>query len=451
MVARKLKSEKPPLIAAPFLARLHELFEPNDIWEAGRRLGVITRDRKIDLPALVEGTVLALSGLPGAQTSAFTNYIQIAGHALAPSAFYDRFTGPFATLMGELARRAVNAVRAADPACLREAQFATLLDRFKDVRITDSTCMSLQRLGAKWAPSTSKVRPAGFKLHAVVSVGDLLPVEQHLSPQRRHDSPQLDEAALEEGTLFLADLGYVDDARTVRLLDRGVHTLMRLKKSQNPVIDRVHIGQADRRACRGKQLDEAFTEGLLGFKDGVVDLDVVIAPVVDGKCLRRIVRIVGIQDLEGGPYGDCWFYLTTVPRDVLAAREVAVVYSVRWEIELLWKHLKTGVALSSLRAWRQESVLALVHSKLIALCLARLLEISLKDKADTHAYGQLAIVLTLARLAPSLLAARMLARGLTLKDFEERLLLTASIIARSRNQRRERAKRKKIADLEDAR
>lgn len=123
----------------------------------------------------------------------------------------------------------------------------------------------------------------------------------------------------------------------------------------------------------------------------------------------------------------------------------------RWEIELLWKHLKTGVALSSLRAWRQESVLALVHSKLIALCLARLLEISLKDQAETHAYGQLAIVLTLARLAPSLLAARMLARGLTLKDFEERLLLTASIIARSRNQRRERAKRKKIANLEDAR
>ena len=66
--------------STPFLDKMHELFNPDDIWEAGRRLGVINRDRKIDLPALVEGTVLALSGLPGAQTSGFANYLQLAGH-----------------------------------------------------------------------------------------------------------------------------------------------------------------------------------------------------------------------------------------------------------------------------------------------------------------------------------------------------------------------------------
>ena len=438
---------KLPKVAAPFLGQMHDLFEPDEIWEAGRRLGVITRDRKIDLPALVEGTVLALSGLPGTQTSAFANYIQLAGHSLAPSAFYDRFTGPFAKLMGDLARRAVKGVRAVDPGSVREEQFARLLERFTDVRITDSTCMVLQRLAESWAPSTSKVRPAGFKLHAVVSAVDLLPVEQHLSPQRRHDNPELDESALEAGTLFIPDLGYVDDRRTIRLLDRGVQTLMRLKKNQNPIIHRVHLGKADKVACRGKRLDDAFTAGLLDFSSGFVDLDVELAAQIDGKTERRIVRVVGVEDRAGGPYADCWFYLTTVPRDVLSASEVAVTYSVRWEIELLWKHLKTGVALSSLRAWRQESVAALVHAKIVALCLARLLELSLQKQAKLHAYGQLAIVLVLSRLAPSIMAARMLARGLTLEDMEERLLLSASIIARSRNQRRERAKRKRFATL----
>ncbi len=200
-------------------------------------------------------------------------------------------------------------------------------------------------------------------------------------------------------------------------------------------------------ACRGKRLDDAFAAGLLDFKQGVVDLDVEITTSVEGRVEQDVVRVVGIQDRDGGSYGDCWFYLTTVPRDVLTADEVAVVYSVRWEIELLWKHLKTGVALGSLRAWRQEAVLALVHSKIVALCLARLLELALADHAKIHAYGQLAIVLTLSRLAPTLLAARMLARGLTLAGIEQRLLMTASIVARSRNQRRERAKRAKVADL----
>jgi len=378
-------SDPASTIPVPFLAKMHALFSRDEIWEAGRRLGVISRDRKIDLPALVEGTVLALSGLPGAQTSAFTNYLQLAGHKLAPSAFYDRFTDPFAVLMGELAGRAVAAVRAVCPESAREADFARLLERFKDVRVTDSTCMVLHKLAAAWAPSTSKERPAGFKLHSVISAIDMLPVEQHVSPQRLHDNPQLDETALEPGTLYIADLGYVDDGRTLRLMDRRIDVLMRLKKSQNPVIHRVHVGDAARVACRGKRLDEAFSEGLLGFAGGVVDLDVVLEARVDGKTERRIVRVVGVQDTDGGPYGDCWFYLTTVPRDVLAPREVAAVYTVRWEIELLWKHLKTGVGLSSLRAWREEAVLAIVHAKIIALSLARLLELALDGEAKDHA------------------------------------------------------------------
>jgi hypothetical protein len=45
-------------------------------------LGVVTRERKIDVPALVEATVLAMSGLPGTQTSAFANYIQLTGEAV---------------------------------------------------------------------------------------------------------------------------------------------------------------------------------------------------------------------------------------------------------------------------------------------------------------------------------------------------------------------------------
>jgi hypothetical protein len=448
--ATNTTKRKVPEAAVPFLGKMGELFSAEEIWEAGRRLGVISRDRKIDLPALVEGSVLALSGLPGAQTTAFANYLQLAGHEIAPSAFYDRFTAPFAKLMGELARRAVAAVRAVSPGSTREADFARLLERFDDVRVTDSTCMLLKKLAARWAPSTSKVRPAGFKLHAVISAADMLPVEDHISPQRAHDNPQLDESALEAGTLYLADLGYVDDARMIRLLDRGVHVLMRLKSTQNPVVRRVHVGHGDRRACRGKRLDEVFAEGLLGPKDGVMDLDVEIQAVVDKRArrvARRTVRLVMIQQPGDPEYAPCWCYLTTVPRDVLAPDEVAAVYRLRWEIELLWKHLKTGTGLTALRAWRQEAVQVIVHSKIVALCLARLLELALDEHTRDHAYGQLAIVLTLSRMAPTLLAARMLARGLTLDEMERRVLMTASIIARSRNQRRERAKRAKIAAL----
>ena len=57
----------------PFLAAYHELFNSDDLWSAARKLGVVTRQRKVDLPALVEASVMALSGLPGSQTTIYAS------------------------------------------------------------------------------------------------------------------------------------------------------------------------------------------------------------------------------------------------------------------------------------------------------------------------------------------------------------------------------------------
>jgi hypothetical protein len=80
------------------------------ILEAGRRLGVIERQRKISLPDLVESLVLAMSDLPGTQTTALVNYLSLTGQSLAPSSFYERFDEPLARLMAELVQRALRAV-----------------------------------------------------------------------------------------------------------------------------------------------------------------------------------------------------------------------------------------------------------------------------------------------------------------------------------------------------
>ena len=438
-------SEKPTLPSTPFLASYHELFKAEDLWNAARKLGVVTRERKIDVPALVEATVLAMSGLPGTQTSAFANYIQLTGEAVVPSSFYDRFTEPFTNLMADVSRRAIAAVRAIAPEQGEALALAGLLERFGDVQAADSTCQLLKRFAAHWAPSTSPERPASFKLHAIVSLKDGLPVEQHVSPQRDHDSPQLADEALTAGTLFLADLGYVDLARLIRLKRRGVHVLMRLKKGQNPVIRRVRTGKGAKRACRGMTLDDALATGVLDFDHGKLDVEVTVSAIVDGTATEETFRVVGLAHPDD-PDGD-WYYLTTVPHDILSVDEVSLAYTLRWDIELLWKHLKTGVGLAAIRAWRQSAVIALVHAKLTGVALARLLELAAKPALQDHAMGQLAIVLALNRSIPMILALRMRGQNIDLQEMERRILLVATTIAKSRNRRRDRAKLAKRAAL----
>jgi len=420
----------------PFLDKFDELFDPDDIWAAGRQLGVVERKRKLDLPALVEATVLTLTGPDGPQTSIMGNYFALSGRRVVPSSFYDWFDGAYATLLAEMAGRAMAAVHAVEQELAEgPSPEGSLLARLGDVRITDGSCVLLRKLAQTWAPSTNKKRPAGIKLHTVIALGDRMPVEYHLSSQRRNDSPELDESAFEAGTLAMYDLAYVNHAREIRLLNRGVHVLRRLKTSENPRVIKVVRGQANRKACRGRRLDEALDEDLLQL-GSIIDLDVELRS--DNSI--KLVRVVGIE----GPDGETRWYMTSLPRERLAAEDVADAYSLRWEIELLFKAFKSGVGLHKILAWRKEAVHALVHAKVIAMALAKLLELSAHKVAGPHAVTQLAIVLTLARMTPLIMSMRMTKRGVDLLEMERRLIMITLTLARSRRKRRERAKRDKL-------
>lgn len=119
------------------LKKLDEVLSPEDLIEAACRLGTIKRQRKVDLPALVRATVLAMSPIPGMQTTIMTNYLSLVPVPMAPSSFYDRFSEPFAALMGELARRALRSVRETAPEDRTYADYGVLFETFSDVRIAD--------------------------------------------------------------------------------------------------------------------------------------------------------------------------------------------------------------------------------------------------------------------------------------------------------------------------
>ncbi len=421
------------------LAAFRDLVGPDEILEAASRLGAIKRQRKVDMPALVQATIVSVLPTPGVQTTTLFNYLSLTGVPLAHSAFYDRFTPEFGSLMQELAARAIEAVRLAAPSERGLGDLGVLLKDFKDVQLADSTCLLLQKMAKDWAPSTSKERPAGIKWHALISVKDGLPVGEDLTPQRTHDNAALPEEALAPGTLTLFDLGYLDVLRFIDAIERGAHFLTRLKTGHNPIIQRVHVGKGDRIRARGMRLDEALEAKVLLDDAGAVDLDVRL----ESNGRSATARVTAVL----APDGNFHWYLTTISRDVLTVDEVAQAYRLRWYIELVFKQLKSGTGLTAIRATRPGAVRALVYAKVIALCLGRLLELSVEAKEDRRVTTQLALILALTRCAPMLLSAMYMERGVTLAQLEERLMLIACMAARSRNQRRERERLKRERGL----
>src|SRR5690606_7783999 len=116
-----------------------------------------------------------------------------------------------------------------------------------------------------------------------------------------------------------------------------------------------------------------------------------------------------------------------------------------------FKQLKSGAGLEAILAWRQPAVMALIYAKVVALCLARMLDLSLREDGNEDIRPRMAMMLVLTRGISLLYTWALMGRGVTLQQLEERLELIAATIGKSRNQRRERERRKREQGLGRAR
>lgn len=70
---------------------------------------------------------------------------------------------------------------------------------------------------------------------------------------------------------------------------------------------------------------------------------------------------------------DWTLFVTNVPPEMLTIEQVAVLYRVRWQIELVFKLWKSYAGLKRVAGWRKERVLVEIYAKLIGLVLTHFL------------------------------------------------------------------------------
>ena len=111
------------------------------------------------------------------------------------------------------------------------------------------------------------------------------------------------------------------------------------------------------------RLDEAITFGFV-HQQSVLDLDVELSA---GEGLKGVARVVCV------PFeGEDRYYLTTLPRDVFSAHDVAELYRIRWEVELLFRSWKGAMRLDEVkRLSHPESLVTVVYAALCASLLNR--------------------------------------------------------------------------------
>jgi IS4 transposase len=118
---------------------------------------------------------------------------------------------------------------------------------------------------------------------------------------------------------------------------------------------------------------------------------------------RAYFRVIGVR--HGDARKHHW-YVTNVPITILSPAEVAKTYAARWEIELVFRELKSHLRMAQLASGKRAVVEALVYAALIGLAVSRSVWRSLRARADAvRRVSERRVTDALAAIAGDLVAA----------------------------------------------
>lgn len=361
---------------------LESCFSEEWLRETAATTGLVKRRNKIDIVAFFWTLVLGFgTGTHRSLAELRRGFESSTGVAIVPSTFYDRFTPTLCRFLK----------RAITQACMMLSEPSTRLggklSGFLDLVVADASVISLHKLLADKFPacrSSESGTRASLKLHLVMSVFAASPRMVQLFSERTKELKMLRVGKWVEGRLLLFDLGYYMFSLFERIGRNGGFFISRAKDNFNPVITSVNA------TCPGRSVD------IVGKRLQDV-LPLLMRKSFDIECFlnikRRVYRgqqsvvskpfrVVGVLNEETSAYH---IYITNVPCSQLSPEDVARTYRARWEVELLFKELKSQYRIDELPSAKEHIVEALIYIAILTMTASRLLLNAVRARAGLSA------------------------------------------------------------------
>jgi Transposase DDE domain len=366
--------------------KLTEFFSADQIEASARRTKFVQRASKI-----TGKLFLALVTL-GRWSTAKTTVPQLAAKAaqldtpvdITPEALQQRMTARAVAFLQDLLQTAFAELHTGDTIC-EEGIFAP----FPRVHIADSTGFGLPESLAKEFPGAGgSGSKAGAKIQLVWEYKSHTFDHLALVPWNVPDSKYVDTVVelAQAGALFLFDLGYFKLAAFATIAAAQAYFLSRLN---HQVTVREVVG--------GRQQALDLAKSLAADPRPVVE-----KPVVLGAYERIPTRLIAVRmpaalvnkrrhqayaAAKKAGYTPsqahltllAWnLFITNVPATVWASKTVATAYTLRWQVELVFRGWKSGLHLAAITTTTKYSTLCYLYGRMLLILLTSALSSPLR-------------------------------------------------------------------------
>jgi len=220
-----------------------------------------------------------------------------------------------------------------------------------NVYALDSTTIDLCLSVFWWAEF--RKHKGGIKLHTLYDVKSSIPSFLYISKASVHDVNILDMISYETGSFYIIDKAYIDFKRLNHINSQGSFFVTRAK--DNIRFKRIYSHPVDKSI--GVLVDQ------LGKLEGYYSQ----------KHYPRKLRRIKYYDQE---HQKELIFLTN--NSVLEAKEIAMLYKKRWEVEIFFKWMKQHLRIKSFWGTTMNAVKIQIYCAIIAYCLVAIIGNTLK-------------------------------------------------------------------------
>jgi IS4 transposase len=339
-------------------------------------MGLVQRKRKVDIVDFFWTIVLGF-GTGAHKTIAELRrlYESSACVKLVPSSFYDRFTPQLCKFMKEAIGHACD--KLSEPL----GKLSGKLSAFRDLVIADSTVFKLHdMLKNVYTARRNHRYQSAMKVHIVFSVLGVSPRSVRFFSERTWDGNLVRIGPWVKDRLLLFDMGYYSTSLFERVDRNGGFFITRLKDNANPKIlfsHRAHRGRCQ--PIEARKLKSVLPR--LKRKSLDTQIEVSVTRRTYGGERSKVLksfRLVGVRNEETREYH---LYVTNIPPDKLAPEDIARTYAARWEVELVFKELKSHYRINDIPSQQRHIVETLVYAAILTLVVNRALLFALRAKS----------------------------------------------------------------------
>jgi Transposase DDE domain len=357
--------------------KLTEFFAPDQIDASARRTKFVQRASKST------GKLFLALVTFGRWSTAKTTVAQLAAQAaqldrpvdITPAALQQRMTDRAVAFLREVLQMAFVQLHAVGSVC-EEGLFAA----FGRVHIVDSTGFGLpESLKAAFPGAGGSGSKAGAKIQLVWDYKSQTFEHFALIPWNVPDNKYIDTVVelAQPHSLFLFDLGYFKLAAFAKIAAAQAYFLSRFNHQttlREVVGGRTQLLNLPR--CLGHDSRALLEKAvLLGTRDHMAArLIAVRMPEAIVNDRRRQARAAakkrGYTPSQAHLMLLAWnLFITNVPATVWPPKTVGIVYSLRWQVELVFKAWKSGLHLATLTSTTKHSTLCYLYGRMVLIVL----------------------------------------------------------------------------------